>query len=77
MDTRTLELLEVIDDAHDWSEGQCYSYGGTAYNQEDRCRRCGMRRVWESDRQNGVEDETTFFDIDGNEVTLYAASAGC
>ena len=60
MKERTKELLEKVDEEHDWIEGQVYSGGGTEYHSTDTCQVCGLRRHYRSDIQNGVEGHYRF-----------------
>ena len=60
MKERTKELLEKVDKEHDWINGQIYSGGGTEYHSTDTCQVCGLRRHYQSDRQNGIEGHYRF-----------------
>jgi hypothetical protein len=42
MKDRTRKLLDTIENAHDWEEGQVYSGGGTQLSSTDTCRICGL-----------------------------------
>ena len=53
-------MLDAIDEAHDWDQGQTYGGSGTQMSSTDTCRICGLTREWFSDSQNGVEDRYTF-----------------
>lgn len=79
MKAKTNELLEQIDAAHDWTDGQVYSQGGTSMRSTDVCRICSLRRHWSSDRQNGNHGEFRFSDGEtGNDLSLrQAAKRGC
>ena len=74
MKKRTQELLDKINEAHDWQEGQTHGGSGTQLSSTDRCRVCGLARRWFSDRQNGVDGEYTFADSRGNTLTLREAA---
>jgi len=71
----TRKLLEQVDEEHDWREGGVHSRGGTELNRTDVCRVCGLQRYWEDDSQNNINDEYTFIDENGNELTLREAAA--
>jgi hypothetical protein len=74
MKDRTRKLLDTIENAHDWEEGQVYSGGGTQLSSTDTCRICGMTRRYFSDHQNGVYGRYTFATHDGRELTLKEAA---
>lgn len=64
--TKTTEtLLDTIEAAHDWEQGQVYAGGGTRYSSTDKCRTCGLVRRWFDDSQNGVSDRYSFSDFHG------------
>lgn len=79
MKEQTKELLDKVDEAHDWAEGRTYGGSGTQLSSTDTCRICGLRRHWFSDRQNGVDGEYRFSDSEtGEDLTLrQAAARGC
>jgi len=79
MKETTKKLLDEVSAAHDWDEGQTYSNGGTEYHSTDVCRVCGLRRHWQSDRQNGIEDRYRFSDGEnGSDLSLrQAITRGC
>lgn len=62
MKARTREMLDEIDDAHDWAIGRTYSNGGTELHETDECRVCALRRHFTSDKQNGNDGEYRFSD---------------
>jgi hypothetical protein len=69
----TKRLLEQVQSAHDWTEGQVYSRGGTYYSSTDVCRICGLQRNWHSDTQNGI-GHTYQFVFNANELSLLEVS---
>jgi hypothetical protein len=71
----TKELLEKVDEKHDWREGRVWGGNGTYLSSTDVCRICGLQRHWESDRQNGIDWEYTFSDEQGQPLTLREAAA--
>ena len=76
MKPRTKEMLNEIDEKHDWMIGNTYTDGGLAMHSTDKCRVCAMKREWRTDRQNGIEDEYTFIDgLTGKEISLGQAVA--
>jgi len=75
MKKTTAKLLEQVDEEHDWKEGQTSAFGGVGVRRTDVCRVCGLQRRWEDDWQNDINDEYTFFDENGNELTLREAAA--
>lgn len=79
MKAKTEELLNQIDEAHDWNEGQVMGGGGTRLSSTDMCRICSLRRHYFSDHQNGVKPEYRFSDgVTGNDLSLrQAAARGC
>jgi hypothetical protein len=77
MKERTRELLEKVDNEHDWIEGQVYSGGGTEYHSTDTCQVCGLRRHYQSDSQNGIEAHYRFSRGDEDISLLDAAERGC
>ena len=50
MKESTQKLLDQIDAAHDWAEGQVYGGSGTQLSSTDHCRVCSLRRHYSSDR---------------------------
>lgn len=62
MKAKTQQLLDRIDEAHDWSQGQVYGGSGTRLSSTDTCRVCALRRHWSSDTQNGNDGEYRFSD---------------
>jgi hypothetical protein len=66
------QLLDEIDQNHDWRQGQVHSRGGTALSSVDTCRICGLERRYFSDFQNGVSREYTF-QFRGNPISLREA----
>jgi len=79
MKESTQKLLDQIDAAHDWQEGQVYGGGGTKMTSTDVCRVCSLRRHWLSDPQNGIEDSYRFSDGEtGQDLSLrQAITRGC
>ena len=78
MKDSTKKLLEEVQEAHDWSNGQVYGGGGTRYSSTDTCQACGMTRRWFTDSQNGVSDTYTFALQSGESISLRsAADLGC
>lgn len=79
MKDTTKALLEQIEEAHDWQEGQMYSGGGTIFKSTDVCRVCSLRRHYFSDSQNGVSGSYRFSDGEtGEDLSLRQAVArGC
>ncbi len=79
MKARTKELLDKIDENHDWRRGQVYGGSGDSYNSRDECRVCGLQRHWDSgSRQNDIPSSTTFTTATGDSVTLRdAANLDC
>lgn len=75
----TRELLEQVDQEHDWREGQTRSHGGTYLERTDTCRICSLRRNWQDDYQNGIYHEYRFSDGEtGRDLSLrQAAGRGC
>jgi len=71
----TQKLLEQVDKMHDWREGQVHGGGGTYYSQTDVCRICGLQREWVDDHQNGIHDEYSFADENGQPLILREAAA--
>ena len=76
MKARTREMLNELDEKHDWMIGSpCFGIGAELYR-IDKCRVCAMKRKWRTDRQNGIEDEYTFIDgLTGDEISLGQAVA--
>lgn len=79
MKPRTKEMLNEIDEKHDWMIGSTYSGIGGELYRTDKCRICAMKRKWRTDRQNGIEDEYTFIDgrIDVEVPLQYAVVRKC
>ena len=79
MKDTTRKMLEQIEEAHDWLEGQVYSNGGTSLRSTDRCQACGLRRHYHSDTQNNVPANYRFSDGEtGEDLTIRQALArGC
>lgn len=78
MKERTKELLDKVDEAHDWIEGQTYSGGGTEYHSTDECQVCGLRRHYQSDEQNGIEPHYRFSTAANGDLSLLEAlNRGC
>lgn len=79
MKDTTKKLLTQIEETHDWIKGQVYSGGGTEYHSTDVCQVCGLRRHYESDRQNNIPDHYRFSDgEDGADLSLrQAIQRGC
>lgn len=77
MKQRTKELLEKIDELHDWSHGQTRGGGGDVYTSTDTCRVCGLERHWHSgSRQNSIPSSTTFFAANSDQpIPLREAAA--
>ncbi len=77
MKDSTRKLLETVQDAHDWSEGQMYGGGGTQMRSTDTCRACSLQMHYFSDSQNGVDGEYTFT-AGGDGISLrQAVERGC
>jgi hypothetical protein len=78
MKESTRKLLDQIDNEHDWLLGQTRSRGGTQLSRTDTCRACLLSRQWLDDRQNGINDDYTFFD-EGNQMisARRARERGC
>ena len=78
MKEETKKLLDDVERAHDWSEGQVYG-GGDTYDSTDECRICGMKKEWNSgSRQNDTTEKYTFTTLGGEEISLRDAVAqGC
>lgn len=72
--SRREELLNQIEENHDWLEGRVWGHGGTAYSQNDICQLCGLNRRWAKDSQNGVPSHYTFSTRDGEVLTIGEAS---
>lgn len=70
MHKKTKDLLDRIDKQHDWQKGQTHSSGGTRYTSTDTCRICGLERECFSDKQNGVDEEYTFTNRQGEKPPL-------
>lgn len=77
MKERTKELLEKVDEEHDWIEGQASSNGGTEIHSTDVCQVCGLRRHFKSDTQNGIEGYYRFSVGDEDLSLLQAVERGC
>ena len=79
MKDKTKDLLNLVDEDHDWCEGQTYSGGGTEYHSTDICNICALRRHYESDSQNDVAPHYRFSDGEtGDDLSLRQAVArGC
>ena len=79
MKATTQKMLDEIEEAHDWLEGQAWSGGGTEYHSTDRCQVCGLRRHYQSDSQNNVAPNYRFSDGEsGDDLTIRQALArGC
>jgi len=76
MKASTQKLLDQIEDAHDWAEGQVMAGSGTQQGCTDHCRVCNLRRHWFSDRQNGIDREYRFSDGETDEdLSLRQAAA--
>jgi len=76
MKTRTKELLDKIDAAHDWDEGRVYGGSGDSMSSTATCRICGLKRHWDSgSRQNNINASTTFETARGEEIPLREAAA--
>lgn len=72
--SRYTELLDQIDEAHDFEDGQTYGHGGTAMSSTDVCRICGLKRLYFTDSQNGVDSRWTFETHCGKEIPLREAA---
>jgi len=79
MKDTTMQMLEQINNAHDWIKGQAWSSGGTELHSTDACQVCGLRRHYKSDSQNGIEGHYRFSDGEKQEdLSLRQALArGC
>jgi hypothetical protein len=79
MKDSTQKLLDQIDKAHDWAEGQVFGGSGTQLSSTDNCRVCMLRRHYHSDTQNGIEGEYRFSDGETNEdlSVRQAVARGC
>ena len=76
MKESTKKLLNEIEEAHDWLEGQVWSGGGTEYHATDVCQVCELRRHYKSDSQNNVPPNYRFSDGDtGDDLSLRQALA--
>jgi hypothetical protein len=75
MKTRTKELLDKVDAAHDWACGQVHGSSGDSFSSTDECRVCGLTRKWYSgSRQNDIPASYDFSTADGREITLRDAA---
>lgn len=75
MKTRTKELLDKIDAAHDWNDGQVRGGSGDVLTSTDTCRICGLERDWNSgSRQNDINPSTSFRTARGEDITLRDAA---
>jgi hypothetical protein len=79
MKESTQKLIDQIDAAHDWINGQVWGGGGTRYSSTDTCQVCSMRRHYFSDSQNGVPGNYRYSDGEtGADLSLRQAVArGC
>ncbi len=76
MKETTSRLLEQIDAAHDWAQGQVWGSGGTRLSSTDICQVCSMRRHWLTDPQNGVDSQYRFSSGEtGEDLSLRQAIA--
>ena len=73
------KLLDQIDAAHDWSNGQVYGGRGTELSSTDTCQVCSLRRHWHSDSQNGIRGQYRFSDgeTDSDLSIRQAVERGC
>lgn len=62
MKDTTEKMLQQIEAAHDWAEGQVYGGGGTRFTSTDTCLVCSLRCHWLSDSQNGIDSQYRFSD---------------
>ena len=79
MKATTQKLLDKVEEAHDWQEGQVFSSGGTNFHSTDACLACLLRRHYLSDSQNNVEPHYRFSDGEnGSDLSLrQAVQRGC
>ena len=76
MKESTRKLLDQIDAAHDWQDGQTWGGGGTQLSRTDTCLVCSLRRHWFSDRQNGIAANYRYSDGEtGDDLSLRQALA--
>ena len=74
MTDKAASLLEKVDAAHDWQDGQTRGGSGTQLSRTDVCRVCGLKRHWFNDRQNNVHDDYTFTTHAGADIPLREAA---
>jgi hypothetical protein len=74
MKEKTQELLDQVEEQHDWDDHGVRGGGGTYLSNIYVCRCCGLTKKWENDTQNNIEDRHTFSDFRGNAITLLEAS---
>ncbi len=79
MKESTQKILDQIDEAHDWQDGQVYGSGGTRLSSTDTCLVCSLRRHWLSDSQNNIEGHHRFSDGEtGDDLSMRQANQrGC
>lgn len=79
MKATTKNLLDTIEEQHDWQDGQVYGGGGTIYKSTDTCVVCSLRRHYLSDSQNGIDPNYRFSDGEtGEDLSLrQALQRGC
>lgn len=77
MKARTKELIEKIENIHDFTDGQAWSQGGTTLTIKSCCRRCGITMRLFRDPQNDIADDYTFAALDGTAISMHEAAKGC
>ena len=75
MHNKTTALLERVNQAHDWDEGEVSGGSGLQLFSTDTCRICSLARHFFSDRQNHGPDPAYTFTREGLDLTLRDAAA--
>jgi hypothetical protein len=74
MNSKTVRLLVAVEKAHDWREGQYFSWEACGIQSTDTCRICGLVHQQFRGGQNSA-DHDKFIGADGHDLTLRDAAA--
>ena len=78
MKQRTAELMDKLDEEHDFVEISSSGMPPTLYKATKQCRVCGLTVSFVENRQNDVPRRYTYKLIDGTEISLAdAVQRGC